>query len=101
MARLAGLPTRVAVGFQLPSGGGATVRVQGMHAEGWPEVAFAGFGWVPFEPTPREASAPPQQTNLPTPAAPSLSSGAGPRHSPAGAGGAAPLTPGPGGRRIP
>ena len=57
MARSVGLPTRVAVGFTWgewdPERGeqGAYV-VRGEHAHAWPEVYFAGTGWVRFEPTP-------------------------------------------------
>ena len=53
MAREVGIPSRVAVGF-LP---GERVRdntwevsIRDMHA--WPELFFAGYGWVRFEPTP-------------------------------------------------
>jgi transglutaminase-like putative cysteine protease len=53
-ARAVGIPTRVAVGFtqgQLDEDDGLFhVRGRNMHA--WPEVYFAGIGWVPFEPTP-------------------------------------------------
>ena len=54
MGRLAGLPTRVAVGY-LPGKynsltGVHTVRTQDSHA--WVEVRFERFGWVPFDPTP-------------------------------------------------
>ena len=57
MARSIGLPTRVAVGFtwgEWDAGReeqGAYV-VRGEHAHAWPEVYFAGTGWVRFEPTP-------------------------------------------------
>ena len=54
MARSVGLPTRVAVGFTWgewdPERGAYAVR--GEHAHAWPEVYFAGTGWVRFEPTP-------------------------------------------------
>ncbi|ERK69950.1 transglutaminase-like protein, partial [Leifsonia aquatica ATCC 14665] len=57
MARSLGIPSRVAEGY-LPgaSGGGSasnpgeyTVTSDDLHA--WPELYFAGVGWVPFEPT--------------------------------------------------
>jgi transglutaminase-like putative cysteine protease len=55
MARAAGLPARVAVGFTPgvqdlydPT----LFRVRGVHAHAWPEVYLGEFGWVPFEPTP-------------------------------------------------
>ena len=58
LARAAGLPTRVAIGFtwgaQDPEEP-TLYRVRGIHAHAWPEVYFHGFGWVPFEPTPGRA----------------------------------------------
>lgn len=62
MARIAGIPSRVAVGF-LPGqqrDGRWTVTAHDMHA--WPELYFEGFGWVRFEPTPSVASTPPPWT---------------------------------------
>ena len=55
MARQAGLPTRIDVGFtqgyqKTPGTGVWTVGRQNAHA--WPEVYFQGIGWVRFEPTP-------------------------------------------------
>ncbi len=61
MARALGIPARVAVGF-LPGRQGRegawTVTPRDAHA--WPELYFAGSGWVRFEPTPsaRVADAP-------------------------------------------
>ena len=57
MARSIGLPTRVAVGFtwgEWDAGRGeqGAYVVRGEHAHAWPEVYFAGTGWVRFEPTP-------------------------------------------------
>jgi len=49
LGRLIGLPTRVVVGFHVPAGGGT---VTAGHAVAWPEVLFAGIGWVPFDPLP-------------------------------------------------
>lgn len=61
MARVAGIPSRVAVGF-LPGkrdGDVWRVSIRDMHA--WPELYFSGYGWVRFEPTPGSVtgSAPP------------------------------------------
>ena len=61
MARVAGIPSRVSVGF-LPGereGDSWTVSIRDMHA--WPELYFANHGWVRFEPTPASVtgSAPP------------------------------------------
>ena len=49
LGRLLGLPTRVVVGFRTPAGGGP---VTAADALAWPEVLFAGVGWVPFDPMP-------------------------------------------------
>lgn len=53
MARTLGIPSRVAVGFlpgQRQPDGSYAVSVRDAHA--WPELYFAGVGWVRFEPTP-------------------------------------------------
>ncbi|MET1006059.1 MAG: DUF3488 and transglutaminase-like domain-containing protein, partial [Propionibacteriaceae bacterium] len=52
MARVVGIPSRVAVGFLPGEKKGNTweVSIRDMHA--WPELYFSGFGWVRFEPTP-------------------------------------------------
>ena len=53
MARVLGIPSRVAVGFLEPekSTNGAWVfSAHDLHA--WPELYFPGSGWVRFEPTP-------------------------------------------------
>jgi transglutaminase-like putative cysteine protease len=58
MARALGLPSRVAVGFtagELRDDG--LYHVYGRHAHAWPEVWFAGLGWVAFEPTPGRGNA--------------------------------------------
>jgi transglutaminase-like putative cysteine protease len=55
LARLVGIPSRIAVGYT----GGAPVHGQGVNwqvttadAHAWPELYFAGEGWLRFEPTP-------------------------------------------------
>ncbi|WTW94912.1 DUF3488 and transglutaminase-like domain-containing protein [Streptomycetaceae bacterium NBC_01309] len=56
LARSIGLPTRVVVGFSRgTSVGPDTWRVDSGDVIAWPEVEFAGAGWVPFFPTPGEA----------------------------------------------
>jgi len=61
MAREMGLPARVVMGFVPEKPGEAgddeLVEVRGSDVRAWVEVAFAGHGWVPFDPTP-----PPEQT---------------------------------------
>jgi transglutaminase-like putative cysteine protease len=54
LARLAGLPTRVAVGFTAGDPDPATGRlvVRELNAHAWPEVFLGSAGWVAFEPTP-------------------------------------------------
>ena len=55
MARLSGIPARVAVGFTRGTYDSTTrtwtVTTHDAHA--WPELYFQGYGWLPFEPTPR------------------------------------------------
>ena len=54
MLRVAGIPSRVGVGFtpgeKLDDKGAYSVTTSEAHA--WPEAWFAGTGWVRFEPTP-------------------------------------------------
>lgn len=58
MARSAGIPARVVVGFA-----GGTEQADGSHrvtandAHAWPELWLSGSGWVRFEPTPALGSA--------------------------------------------
>ncbi|NUU16696.1 transglutaminase domain-containing protein [Cellulomonas humilata] len=58
MVREMGLPARVVMGF-IPEDGASDgpVAVTGDDVQAWVEVAFQGFGWVAFDPTP-----PPEQT---------------------------------------
>jgi len=67
MARELGIPARVVMGFHAGEGdpdvdpfvaSGATV-----HA--WVEIAFEGFGWVSFDPTPPEDNVPEEITESP------------------------------------
>ena len=55
MARVAGIPARVAVGFLRPDAlnpGTWMFSAHDLHS--WPELFFAGVGWVRFEPTPAD-----------------------------------------------
>ena len=106
MARLLGLPARVAVGFTQgdldPETGEYVVR--GRHAHAWPEVYLGDVGWVAFEPTPNRGipdaeeytGVPPQQeapdpgpdltgpsTSAPAPVTPSTTTPAAPSAAPA------------------
>ena len=53
LARIDGLPTRVDVGF-LPGAsiGRDSWEVLGTDTHAWPQVKFADYGWIDFEPTP-------------------------------------------------
>jgi transglutaminase-like putative cysteine protease len=63
MARIVHIPARLAVGFthgEVQTDGSWLVTTRDAHA--WPELYFNGFGWLPFEPTPRadgQATPPP------------------------------------------
>lgn len=69
MARLEGIPSRIAVGYAPGRTTGSTVSVAGegalteyevdaRDAHAWPELYFQGLGWVPFEPTPSRGVVP-------------------------------------------
>ncbi|MBD1540329.1 transglutaminase domain-containing protein [Arthrobacter sp. S13_S34] len=69
MARLEGIPSRIAVGYAPGRLTGATVTVAGQgplpeyevdarDAHAWPELYFQDLGWVPFEPTPSRGVVP-------------------------------------------
>lgn len=53
LARAAGYPARVAVGYRLSEADrdGDVYRVSTNDAHAWPEVHLRGYGWVPFEPS--------------------------------------------------
>ena len=72
LARAAGLPTRVVVGFTPGDFDPATNQyvVRGRNAHAWAEVWFAGLGWRTFEPTPAGSDpgqADPRVDVVPTP----------------------------------
>ncbi|CAI3794833.1 transglutaminase family protein [Pseudarthrobacter sp. MM222] len=73
MARLEGIPSRIAVGYApgRPTGGTVSLAGQGAlpefevdarDAHAWPELYFQGVGWVAFEPTPSRGVVPPYTT---------------------------------------
>lgn len=74
MSRSLGIPARLAIGF-LPGERGADGEsvISGGDAHAWPELYFAGAGWVRFEPTPavqtgaRPVYADPAGVDSPTP----------------------------------
>jgi protein-glutamine gamma-glutamyltransferase len=58
LLRVAGVPTRVVVGFATGEAvGHDTWAVRDEDAHAWIEVYFPGVGWVPFNPTPSTAPA--------------------------------------------
>jgi hypothetical protein len=54
LARLAGIPSRIAVGYTggFAAGPRGTWQVTTADAHAWPELYFPGQGWLRFEPTP-------------------------------------------------
>ncbi|MEO7587273.1 MAG: DUF3488 and transglutaminase-like domain-containing protein [Arachnia sp.] len=62
MARMEGIPARMAIGFTpgKKDGDEWVVTTHNMHS--WPELYFEGLGWVPFEPT-KSVAAPPRYTD--------------------------------------
>lgn len=87
LTRSLGIPTRVVVGFGAgtPLASDPNVNVvRGRDALAWPEVYFADYGWVPFNPTPDLSSVQPPTANrnqrppnprptpVPTPAPPAI-----------------------------
>jgi hypothetical protein len=81
MARLEGIPSRIAVGYAPGRLTGATVSVAGQgalpeyevdarDAHAWPELYFQGLGWVPFEPTPSRGVVPEYATESSVSASP-------------------------------
>ncbi|GIM94556.1 transglutaminase family protein [Paractinoplanes toevensis] len=91
MARVAGIPARVAFGFTrgTPDNGAWSITNRNAHA--WTEVYFQGFGWIPFDATPaanvlgaaRSDYAP--DTDAPVPTASSSTSAAAPGTNPSAA----------------
>ena len=71
MARLVGIPSRVVVGYtQGIYQGNGTWQVRTSDAHAWPELYFAGAGWLRFEATPTGA---PGQAGQATASAPAYS----------------------------
>ena len=96
LARLLGIPSRVAVGYTAGTRvGHDRWEVSTSDAHAWPELYFQGAGWLRFEPTPAGSGgqatatgpaytlppvlAPPRAAGRPTTAAPPPTSRARPR----------------------
>lgn len=58
LARSAGFPVRIVVGYRLPDEvpAGTTTEIHAQDLSAWPEVALAGLGWVALDPTPSDKS---------------------------------------------
>jgi transglutaminase-like putative cysteine protease len=56
MLRVAGIPSRVVIGFLHPSGGDGNWDVSSSDAHAWVEAYFPNVGWAQFDPTPRDYS---------------------------------------------
>ncbi|GAB2546512.1 transglutaminase-like domain-containing protein [Brachybacterium huguangmaarense] len=54
LARSAGVPARVVMGFTVPAPEDGVATVTGNEVTAWVEVYFEGEGWVRFDPTPEE-----------------------------------------------
>ncbi|MFE2872630.1 transglutaminaseTgpA domain-containing protein [Embleya sp. NPDC059259] len=76
MARTLGIPARVAVGF-IPGTlqTDLTYKVSSHDAHAWPELYFAGAGWIRFEPTPSRGNSPSYAQQDVAPVAPSAPPG--------------------------
>jgi transglutaminase-like putative cysteine protease len=68
MARLLGIPSRVVVGYTQGSYIGNDIwQVRTSDAHAWPELYFAGAGWLRFEPTPAGVAGQPGQATATAP----------------------------------
>jgi len=67
MAHQLGMPARVVMGWYPgeQEGGDGVFTATGDNLHAWVEVAFAGHGWVPFDPTPDEDNEPSDQSTRP------------------------------------
>ena len=78
LARLNGIPARLAIGYATGNLDRATGEyvVTEAQAHSWPELYFPGIGWVPFEPT--AYMPPPARGRAPEPSLPPPGIRAGP-----------------------
>ena len=71
MARILGIPARIAVGY-LPGtetgvqGNRALYEVSSQDLHAWPELYFPGVGWTPFEPTVGRGTVPDYEDVVPS-----------------------------------
>jgi protein-glutamine gamma-glutamyltransferase len=64
LARILGIPARLAVGYRAPRDASDEVVVRNGDVLAWPEVAVDGVGWVPLDPTGTASGAGPAPTPL-------------------------------------
>ncbi|MCE7006638.1 DUF3488 and transglutaminase-like domain-containing protein [Kibdelosporangium philippinense] len=65
LARIVGIPVRLAVGYRAPQApAGAETVVHNRDVLAWPEIAVAGIGWVPLDPVGGAAGAGPAPSRL-------------------------------------
>ncbi|HEX7589082.1 MAG TPA: transglutaminaseTgpA domain-containing protein [Anaerolineae bacterium] len=72
LLRSIGIPARVAAGYTLGDYRDGVFHVVEANAHSWPEVYFAGYGWIEFEPTankpeinrPKKPDVPPLPSSL-------------------------------------
>ena len=68
MATQLGMPARVVMGWHADDKNpqeGSVFTATGDNLHAWVEIAFEGYGWVPFDPTPDEDNQPNDQTTKP------------------------------------
>jgi transglutaminase-like putative cysteine protease len=66
MLRVAGVPSRVVLGYMHPAPNAANeFVVNTFDAHSWVEAYFAGVGWIPFDPTPAAGLVGGKKTDLP------------------------------------
>lgn len=103
MARLVGIPSRIAVGYAPGTPTGNTVQgplgeeltefaVDSRDAHAWPELYFRDVGWVKFEPTPGRGAVPDYAQTQQVPPEAAADDNLTPQNSPRSAGDA-PSTP--------
>jgi protein-glutamine gamma-glutamyltransferase len=83
LLRMGGVPVRVAVGFTTGSrNSSGEYVVTDTDAHAWVEVWFAGYGWVPFDPTPAQGDSGGGLADQPTQTASSTTGSASTRATP-------------------